>query len=336
MSEETKQIFKQQLLSKKQQSKRKLKVKKVPRWIIPTAYYRQYKKIIKTILDKYISITLNMFPLLEKWDRESRKIKDNANDVRESLINILNPIEKEKKFQSLLGYRIRYYKLDSWEEELEIEQEEYNKVFENNKTYLKSVLLSMGVLISAFNKKQWIKITEQSLGIESFVYESWEKSFLNTWVLKNVNLIKGLTDEYKKKIIDTIITGSQDDKLTVSDLKSKLQNINKTFSDYRSELIAKDQVNKINNQLAEQRQKDAGVETFEWVSSRDERVRESHAVMEGMLCRWDNENVYSDDNGVSWKSRSSIGGVNLQPGQDINCRCVAEPNFENIISEINQ
>lgn len=337
MSIETKEIFKQQLQFKKQQSKRKLTVKKLPKWIIPTAYYRQYRKIILTILNKYIGITESLFPLLENWSKEVKSIKEDA-------INKFNNDLIQDEYIKIELYNIR----DQWEEELEnINVNEYEKVFENEKESLKRTLLSMGVLISVFNRKQWEKMTKQQFGFEPFIYEKWENSILNFWVNRNVNLIKGLTDEYRKKIIDTIFSENAKG-LSVAELQSKLKKINSTFSDYRTNLIAKDQINKINNQLAEQRQKDAGVETYIWRTAKDERVvgnpsgkyptgnevHHNHWIMEGLLCRWDDPTVYSDDNGAIWKKRTSEM-PQVHPGEEINDRCIAEPNFEPIINKVN-
>ena len=44
-----------------------------------------------------------------------------------------------------------------------------------------------------------------------------------------------------------------------------------------------------------------------------------------MLCKWSDPTVYSDDNGVTWKKRSAIGGVELHAGKDYQCRCNALP-----------
>jgi len=329
LSLETKEIFKQQILNEKLKSKRKLKVKKLSNWIIPTAYYRQYRKIILIILNKYIAITESIFPLLENWNKEVKSIK---NDVymmpMSSLDRIWNTKEEDEAW--------KYLQNDAWEEELEnINVNEYEKVFEEEKDSLKRTLLSMGVLISLFNRNQWTKIVNQQFNFEPFIYEKWENSILNFWVNRNVNLIKGLTDEYRKKIVDTILSENAKG-LSVSELQTKLKSINKTFSDYRTNLIAKDQINKINNQLAEQRMRDAGIETYIWITSKDERVRPSHAVMENKLCRLDDPSLYSDDNGRTWKSRSSIGGVQLPPGEDINCRCTSYANFESLVNEINK
>jgi uncharacterized protein with gpF-like domain len=55
----------------------------------------------------------------------------------------------------------------------------------------------------------------------------------------------------------------------------------------------------------------------------DERVRAAHRPMEGKVCKWDDETVYRNQDETAWHARSSIGGVELHPGEDYNCRCVA-------------
>ena len=77
---------------------------------------------------------------------------------------------------------------------------------------------------------------------------------------------------------------------------------------------------------------DAGLSMYVWDTSGDERVRESHAVMEGLLCRWDDATVCSYDGGRTWKPRPS-GAVLMHPGMDYQCRCCADAWFDELIDE---
>jgi SPP1 gp7 family putative phage head morphogenesis protein len=76
-------------------------------------------------------------------------------------------------------------------------------------------------------------------------------------------------------------------------------------SESRAELIARDQTLKLNGAITQARQEDAGVEEYEWSTSGDERVRETHQANEGKRFRWD--------------SPPETG----HPGEDYQCRCVA-------------
>ena len=83
-------------------------------------------------------------------------------------------------------------------------------------------------------------------------------------------------------------------------------------ADSRAELIARDQVLKLNGQITHQRQQGAGITHYRWSTSRDERVRESHADLEGSVHSWDDPPEVAPGR---WE----------HPGGDYQCRCVAIP-----------
>ena len=76
-----------------------------------------------------------------------------------------------------------------------------------------------------------------------------------------------------------------------------------------------------------------GLELYVWSTSSDDRVRESHALMEGLLCRWDDASVCSYDNGKTWEPRPS-GAIDLHPGQDIQCRCIGLAFYPELEAEV--
>jgi len=57
-------------------------------------------------------------------------------------------------------------------------------------------------------------------------------------------------------------------------------------SDSRAELIARDQILKLNGQINKQRQMGAGITRYRWVTSRDERVRERHQELDDTIQEW--------------------------------------------------
>ncbi len=83
-------------------------------------------------------------------------------------------------------------------------------------------------------------------------------------------------------------------------------------SESRAELIARDQTTKLNGAINQVRQENAGVTSYVWSTSGDERVRPEHAALEGRA--------------FSWNDPPSIG----HPGEDIQCRCVAIPVLEEL------
>ena len=133
-----------------------------------------------------------------------------------------------------------------------------------------------------------------------------------TLVTRAAGLIRGLAEEQRKRVRDAILQGLQagstpasiaESLVGVADLPAK-----------RAEFIARDQVGSYNAALTEARMEAAGVDKFIWSTSLDERVRASHAELEGQV--------------FEWSDPPTIDGEKAIPGQPINCRCVAIPVFE--------
>lgn len=126
---------------------------------------------------------------------------------------------------------------------------------------------------------------------------------------ENVRLIKAATVEYFDQVED-ILTDPANEGLAVDELAALLEERG-GVSESRAELIARDQTTKLNGALNQMRQEGAGIERYVWSTSRDERVRPTHAELEGTEQAWDDP--------------PDIDGEALNPGEDIQCRCVALP-----------
>jgi SPP1 gp7 family putative phage head morphogenesis protein len=88
----------------------------------------------------------------------------------------------------------------------------------------------------------------------------------------------------------------------------------------RAQIIARDQISKLNGQLNELRQTELGLTQFRWRTVGDDRVRPSHAAL--------------DTKTFSWNDPPIVDGEPTVPGQAINCRCIAEPLFEDIYKDL--
>ena len=149
---------------------------------------------------------------------------------------------------------------------------------------------------------------------------------LNVAIAQNTALIKSIKDEYKEKV-SKLIRGNVLNGERPSNIVTQIKDIGGVTKS-RAAFIARDQTAKINSDLVQIRSETLGSDTYIWSGSMDERERTSHKVMEGKLCKWSDPTVYSDDDGKTWKKRSAIGGVELHPGKDYNCRCDALPKIE--------
>lgn len=82
-------------------------------------------------------------------------------------------------------------------------------------------------------------------------------------------------------------------------------------------LLARDQTLKLNSQVTQERQTQAGIVRYRWVTSRDERVREEHRALDGTEQMWAVAPVVDEQT-----------GRRAHPGADFQCRCTASPVLE--------
>ncbi len=126
------------------------------------------------------------------------------------------------------------------------------------------------------------------------------------WVRENVSLITSIDDRYFADL-ERLFAGGIESGQNTAALRKVLEE-RYGVSRSRAQLIARDQIAKLNGQIAEKRQSDLGIEEYAWRTVGDERVRETHAEKDGRRFRWDDPPA---DTG--------------HPGTDYQCRCVAEP-----------
>lgn len=126
---------------------------------------------------------------------------------------------------------------------------------------------------------------------------------------KNVNLVSKATGDFFTQI-KAVFTDPDTLGMSVDELREELKE-RAEVSESRAELIARDQILKLNSAITQARQRSAGVEKYTWSTSLDERVRDSHAELEGEVFSWDDPPMVDDEI--------------ANPGEPINCRCVALP-----------
>ncbi|WP_372404591.1 phage minor head protein [Acinetobacter piscicola] len=127
----------------------------------------------------------------------------------------------------------------------------------------------------------------------------------------NVALIKSIPQQYAQKLEALVLNALQTGQ-TNAELAKEIHKLGQS-TESRARLIAADQMGKINSNINKQRQLDLGVESYTWQTAKDERVRTDHRHKQGKTFRWD---------------EPPSGG---HPGEPILCRCVALPNYEDIL-----
>jgi len=140
--------------------------------------------------------------------------------------------------------------------------------------------------LANFNSEQWNKAAKAELGVEFPVYESWWPGMKEAWQEENYELIRDVSRDYIKQVNraaeKAVING-----LSPGQLAKAIHKINKKIEAAKVNLIARDQIGKLNGQITQARMQAVGLEMYEWSTSADERVRDSHTDLEGMICRWD-------------------------------------------------
>lgn len=182
-----------------------------------------------------------------------------------------------------------------------------------------------------FNGGQYNKSVKSALGVKFPSDESWWPDARKQWQDTNYEVIRS---DIRKYISDINSTTEQavTNGWSVKMLSEQIMALDSKITKSRAAFIARDQIGKLNGIITQKRMEDIGLTMYEWSSSSDERVRESHALMDGKLCRWDDATVYSEDGGKTWKKRPN-GAVLMHPGMDYQCRCCALAWFNELIDE---
>jgi SPP1 gp7 family putative phage head morphogenesis protein len=184
---------------------------------------------------------------------------------------------------------------------------------------LKVQLLDIGQRTSKWNDKQWRKTMKSVLGVDTHSPDKWLGSHIKSFVSENTQLITKLNSEVYTRVNTVVETGIRKG-ISYKTLREEILTAS-DISESRANLIARDQIGKLNGELTQLRQSDAGIKKYIWRTAGDERVRgepdglypdsdPSHYDREGKIFSWDNP---------------PEGG---HPGEAIQCRCTAEPVFE--------
>lgn len=187
-----------------------------------------------------------------------------------------------------------------------------NAIFDRTANTLNEGLDSVASLSASVNRASrttWNKQIRAAYGVDILRGEPQLAGLLSAWEQENLDLIRSIpgsmVDRLRGKMMQAFTSGASMKDLAL--IVRETTGVGKS----RSELIARDQIGRLNGQLAEARQTSAGIDEYIWRTSQDERVRPTHVVRNGKSYRWD------------------AGGI--KPGSEIRCRCNAEPIFPEVI-----
>lgn len=166
---------------------------------------------------------------------------------------------------------------------------------------------------SSFQRGELAKQFKSAIGIDVVKTEPWLEPAIRDFSQENVALIKSVPKRYFAELETTIQSGMREG-LRWEELSADIEE-RYGVAESSAKLIARDQVGKFMGELNQTRQEELGVTHYVWRTARDNRVRDSHAALEGKRIAWDDP--------------PAVG----RPGEDINCRCAGEPDLEQFIEE---
>ncbi|QDP67008.1 MAG: hypothetical protein Unbinned3138contig1000_50 [Prokaryotic dsDNA virus sp.] len=243
--------------------------------------------------------------------------------VRDNLIAALPMYVTERDLQT---------RTDSWVDDVVAAVTRIRLSMNPTERAVEREVVMIGQEVADFNESQWRRVVRSAVGVDFLKNEPWLSDELKSFAAENASLITDISDKAMTNVQGIVQRGVRSG-LTSRELESQIVEQMDT-TERRARLIARDQVSKLNGQITARRQQSVGIRTYYWDTSGDERVRKSHRAMNGKLCRWDDDSVYSDDGGSTWRKRSSIGGTVSKPGEDINCRCGARSNTDELLDEL--
>lgn len=186
--------------------------------------------------------------------------------------------------------------------------------------------------VSLFQIRAFADYSNLVVGERYFPTQGDRDIILATWTENFVNLCKSTNEEMRKKIAGVISDGVLSGR-NIKAVTMDIQNTCKEFSRSKAELIATTEVGKLNTAISRNQSESSGIDYYEWSAAMDGRTRESHAVMDGKICKWGDDRHYyawEDDPAKPGKRKlvrkprpeNAYMGA---PGTDFRCRCVALP-----------
>lgn len=282
-------------------------------------------------------IILNKAPKpAQKKQIEGKVIDDPKsieNEARRTLKNITKPIQLE------LEYIIDNMRDKSAREvgkELEAVKKNYDFQLE---TTAEQIAENWVGKVNRYNKEKFMSHMRKVLGIDiGAIVDEAMKDDLEVMVMESAHYIKSIPSYLVGHVADRVVQHFKG--IPMPEGRTLRQQIKEEFkvSDGRAKVLARDQTSKMNTSISAIRQVNLGIDCYIWKTVEDERVvgkpggvypkttklHKNHYIMQGLLCKWADPTVYSDDKGATWKPRTAQMPHN-HPGDDIMCRCRPAP-----------
>ena len=179
---------------------------------------------------------------------------------------------------------------------------------------MKAVALKFGKRTSEHQRRELDKQVRAAVSVSLSMIEKPITDKLEGFAALNVDLIKSVNERYFDRIRldvqEAFSSGMHPS--TLAELFVERDGM----AENDAMRIARDQIGKLNAQLNEERQQAMGLTGYTWRTANDSRVRDEHDARDGEHFEWDDP----PEDG--------------HPGEPIQCRCYAEPDFSPVIDDL--
>jgi uncharacterized protein with gpF-like domain len=185
-----------------------------------------------------------------------------------------------------------------------------------------------------YQKAKFKTVVEYGFGIDISNMPEFKayRQFINLSVSNNVQKITSLKEETINRL-ESELRRAIEQGTSIEQLVRKIRA--DEVSRKRAVMIARNEIKNVTSMLSKKRLQNAGFTTYVWSTAEDRRVRgnpsgtypkaiPNHWIMNDLLCKFEDDTVYSDNEGQTWKKRTAKM-PDYTAGEAINCRCVAIP-----------
>ncbi len=134
------------------------------------------------------------------------------------------------------------------------------------------------------NRTAFRESMRRALGVDVITGDAALQTSMRVWEAENIALIKSIPEQAVSRLQGQVTEAVRRGQ-TVADLR-KLIVEEFGVTDRRAQLIARDQIGKLNGQLTQTRQQDIGIDEYKWRGILDARERPEHVAREGQTYAW--------------------------------------------------
>ena len=138
-----------------------------------------------------------------------------------------------------------------------------------------------------YNRSKLLATFRSALGVDirPFLQEAGIQQYMAQRVVENIDLIKTVPRRFQEGMRQKVFEAFRDKPFDRQEL-TRLFSQEYKSSGYNLRRIVRTESAKFNGQLVELRQKQLGIESYEWSDSDDQRVRPNHRTKDGLIFEW--------------------------------------------------